>query len=288
MNIIGWRTALASTLLVVAMGCGSGSGEGEIVGATESSTGAVTSTLPIGSILQTTGNLNLRSGPGTSNSILHVIPQGAQVVTVNTTSPQNGFYNVKHNGTEGWSYGAYLTVVQLGGNDAGTGDDGGTSTGGPRDDAVTRAGGGIGFSYWWGHGAWIDTGPTPNTAGSCSGSCPSCSHSGSYGADCSGYVAKIWQLPTDNTDTSVDSHPYSTDDFYNSSSDGWHDVSRSSVQKADALTYRSGGAGHIFLYESGDGWGSMWAYEAKGCSYGIVHDLRTASSAYKAIGHDGW
>jgi hypothetical protein len=29
----------------------------------------------------------------------------------------------------------------------------------------------------------------------------------------------------------------------------------------------------------------MWAYEAKGCSLGIVHDLRTASSAYQAIGH---
>jgi hypothetical protein len=77
-------------------------------------------------------------------------------------------------------------------------------------------------------------------------------------------------------------------DFYNSSSDGWHTVSRGSLQKADALTYNSNGEGHIFIYESGDGWGSMWAYEAKGCAYGIVHDLRTASSAYKGIGHDGW
>ena len=32
----------------------------------------------------------------------------------------------------------------------------------------------------------------------------------------------------------------------------------------------------------------MWAYEAKGCSYGIVHDLRTTSSAYRAIRRTGY
>jgi hypothetical protein len=68
----------------------------------------------------------------------------------------------------------------------------------------------------------------------------------------------------------------------------WRTVSRSSVKKGDAFVYHSNGAGHIFLYESGDGWGSMWAYEAKGCSYGIVHNLRTASSAYKAIARAGY
>jgi hypothetical protein len=286
-----WMSAVAVTLLVSAMGCGGSKGEGEITGATEGTSSAITADVPIGSIMQTTGNLNLRAGPSTSNSILHVIPKGAQVVTVNTTTPQNSFYNVKHNGVEGWAHGAYLTLVTPGpGDDGGQGDDGGgppPPPSGPRADAVARAGAAVGFSYWWGHGRWLDTGPTSSTAGSCSGSCPSCSHSGSYGADCSGYVAKLWQLPSGNTDPTVDSHPYSTYNFYNES-DGWHDVDRGSVQLADALTYRSGSAGHIFLYESGDGWGSMWTYEAKGCATGIVHDLRTASSAYKAIGHDGW
>lgn len=60
------------------------------------------------------------------------------------------------------------------------------------------------------------------------------------------------------------------------------------MQPADALAYNDGSAGHIFLYEKGDAWGSMWAYEAKGCLYGIVHDLRTATSAYKVIRRDGW
>jgi hypothetical protein len=59
------------------------------------------------------------------------------------------------------------------------------------------------------------------------------------------------------------------------------------VLRGDALVYRSGSGGHIFIYESGDGWGSMWTYEARGCSYGIVHNLRTAGSTYKAIRRSG-
>ena len=55
----------------------------------------------------------------------------------------------------------------------------------------------------------------------------------------------------------------------------WKTVSRSNLKAADAMVYRSGGAGHIFLYTSGDGWGSMYAYECKGCSYGCVAGYRT-------------
>src|SRR5690349_20685714 len=56
--------------------------------------------VPIGTTLYTTSALNLRSGSSTSDSILHVIPQGDAVVTVNRTTPVNGFYNVKHGGVE--------------------------------------------------------------------------------------------------------------------------------------------------------------------------------------------
>ena len=152
--------------------------------------------------------------------------------------------------------------------------------------ALERAKSGVGFSYYWGHGSWVPYGAS-SQYGSCSGSCPSCSHSGQYGADCSGYVGKIWQVPSSNTSLTSDSHPYSTVSF-NGASSQWTTVSRASVVAADALVYNENGAGHIFLYESGDGWGSMWAYEAKGCSYGIVHNLRTASSAYKAIRRTGY
>lgn len=233
--------------------------------------------VPIGTTLYATANLNLRSGPSTSNKIYHVIPSGAAVVTVNRSSPSNGWYNIKHGGVEGWSYGAYLR----------TGGGGGGGGSASRNDAISRASAGVGFSYWWGHGRWSMNGPSSSTKGACYGSCPSCSHSGSYGADCSGYVGKIWQVPSSNSNVSQDSHPYSTANFVNDTS-LWHTVSRGSVLRADALVYNSNGAGHVFLFDKGDGWGSMWAYEAKGCSYGIVHDLRTASSAYHAIRRTGY
>jgi hypothetical protein len=147
---------------------------------------------------------------------------------------------------------------------------------------VERAKSGVGATYWWGHGRWFPYAQGGSNAGSCSGSCPNCSHSGGTGADCSGYVAKLWQVPSSNATLTTDSHPYSTATFVNDSS-MWRTVSRGSAALADAFVYNANGAGHIFLYESGDGWGWMNAYEAKGCSYGIVKNLRNASSSYHAI-----
>jgi len=157
-----------------------------------------------------------------------------------------------------------------------------------RDEIICLAQSGVGFSYWWGHGAWCASGCARDRscgAGSCSGSCPDCTHSGSYGADCSGFVAKVWQVPSP-INLSTDSHPYSTQDF-RCSEIHWTQISKNNIQKADALVYRSGGcpgsSGHVMIYESGDPWGSSWTYEARGCSYGIVHNNRTVSSEYVAI-----
>jgi hypothetical protein len=234
--------------------------------------------IPIGTKLWATTNVNLRNGASTNDTVLHVIPQDDMVVTVNRTTALNGFMNVKHGGVEGFAYAAYLTdkppaMMPPPSNS--------------RDEAIANAKTGVGFSYWWGHGRWLLSGPTSQNKGTCNGSCPSCTHGGSYGADCSGYVAKLWQVPSSNTDVSVDSHPYSTWNFQNQTTH-WSGVDRANVLPGDAMVYNDGSAGHIFLYEKGDGWGSMWAYEAKGCSYGIVHNLRTATNAYKAIRRNGW
>ena len=164
--------------------------------------------------------------------------------------------------------------------------DGGVPQSAGRDVVINRAKEATGFSYWWGHGRWRPEGATSSTAGSCNGSCPNCSHGGSYGADCSGMVAKAWQVPSSNDDVTVDDHPYSTLNFVSDTSQ-WSTVSRNSLISADALVYNSGGSGHVVIYESGDGWGSMWVYECKGCSYGCVHDLRTFSSTYHGIRRAG-
>ena len=221
--------------------------------------GELSAGVAVGSQLRTTAGLNLRTGAGTGYAVRLVIPMGATVTTVNVSAPSSGWYNVKYNGVTGWSYGSYLSLVSSGGSSSGGGN-----VSADRAGAIARAKSGVGFSYFWGHGSWIPDGASSNY-GSCAGSCPSCSHSGRYGADCSGYVAKIWQVPGSNTALTTDAHPYSTVSFLGASSQ-WSTVARGAALPGDALVYNADGAGHMFLFESGDGWGSMWAYEAKGCS----------------------
>jgi uncharacterized protein YraI len=253
-------------------------GADESVGSSQSK---VSGTLTAGTTLKATSDVNLRSGPSSSYSILHVVPLGSSVTVVDGT-PQNGFYKVNHAGTVGWSSGAYYAQPSAPASPAP-----GQNTSSSREGALARGKQVVGFSYWWGHGRWRPEGPTASTAGTCSGSCPSCSHGGSYGADCSGFVAKAWDVPSSNSDITVDSHPYSTSEF-NGSSSLWSTVSRSNLQPADALVYNSGTSGHIVLYSSGDGWGSFYTYECKGCAAGCVYNLRTASSSYKGIRRAGW
>lgn len=290
MNTVRLTVLAASmTLLGCAGTVGDTAADGElVVGAEEYGTlsSELSSGVALGSTLKTTTGLNLRTSPSMSAQVRLVIPGGATVTTVNVTQPSGGWYNVKYNGVTGWSYGTYLTLVSSPSTPPTTPPTGGGSTS-SRDGAIARAQGAVGFSYWWGHGRWIPNGATSSTKGVCTGSCPNCTHSGGYGADCSGLAAKVWQVPSNNSDMTVDSHPYSTLTFIGSNSN-WSTVSRSNVLKGDALVYNTNGAGHIFIYESGDGWGSLWAYEARGCSYGIVHNLRTATSAYKAIRRAGW
>ena len=273
------------------MGCAGTAGdttaEGDLLtGAEETGTlsSELSSGVALGSTLRTTSNLNLRTSASLSAQVRLVIPSGATVTTVNATQPSGGWYNVKYNGVTGWSYGTYLNLVSSPSTPS-TPNPTPSSTG--RDGAIVRAQSGVGFSYWWGHGRWIPNGATSSNKGVCTGNCPNCSHSGGYGADCSGYIGKIWQVPSSNTDATTDSHPYSTVSFVGSNSQ-WSTVSRANAVRGDALVYNQNGAGHIFLYESGDSWGSMWAYEARGCAYGIAHNLRTASSAFKVIRRAGY
>ncbi len=286
---LGGLASTAGCAAETANGGGNVISSDELVGADDSGDGraaeSVLGNVAVGSTLKATTNVNLRNGASTSAGVLHVVPSGA-TVTVVASAPNNGFYQVKHNGVTGWSYGLYFNLVS---SPSSSPSPTPAPTGGStaRDQAITRAKEGVGFSYWWGHGRWLASGPSSSSAGTCSGSCPSCSHGGSYGADCSGYVAKIWQVPSSNSSIDSDSHPYSTGNFVSDTSQ-WSTVARGSLKQGDALVYNSGGEGHIFLYDSGDGWGSMWAYEAKGCSYGIQHDLRTASSAYHGIRRAGW
>jgi hypothetical protein len=234
-----------------------------------------------GALYEATSDVNLRRGPATSEAVLEVVPTGAVVSVTATGCAVGGFIPVRHQGVSGWSFASYYRPYTAPSGDAGAA---GAFT---RDDAIARARQSVGFGYWWGHGRWRSEGIRPEWKGTCSGSCPNCTYAGTYGADCSGMIAKAWKVPSWNDDVSVDKHPFGTIHFVASNS-LWRDVSRSSLVKADALVYNTNGAGHILMYESGDGWGSVYAYECKGCSYGCVRNLRSVSSAYKGIRRTGF
>lgn len=217
----------------------------------------------------TASGLNLRSGPSTSNRILLTMSRGS-IVSVLARSGE--WFSVDYRGTAGFAHGDYLEAVES--NDGGGGGD-------PADvaQAIERAQSGVGFSYHWGGGCWN---PESTAHGACYGSCPDCRHSGTWGADCSGYVSKVWQVPGTEALTHC-SHPYNTTSFYETERH-WTTVSRSSAKRGDAFVRR----GHIFIFDRGDAWGTMTSYEAKGCSYGIVHGNRSADSSYKVIRRNGY
>lgn len=247
---------------------------------------------PGGTARVTANELNLRNMVGTSGTVEAAMPCGATVKLIAgpSTTPAAGWWNVTFSpaaggSMTGWASGTYLvaaaafTPAMCGGA-----VDGGMSGGGPVGDGgvgdiFTLAKQAVGYSYYWGHGSWRNDG---QSVGSCSGSCPSCSHSGQYGADCSGFVAKVWQVPSASP-IDLDAHPFSTANFY-SDQVYWKQLPRSTIQPGDALVHRTSSSGHIALFESGaDPFGMVWLYEARGCATGVVHDLRAVDSSYIAI-----
>jgi uncharacterized protein (TIGR03382 family) len=135
-----------------------------------------------------------------------------------------------------------------------------------------------GFSYWWGGSKWS---PGASDKGRCIGAgCPACSHTGLWGADCSGFVGKAWQVPSPIALTTA-SHPYVADSFTSSAS-YWTVISRSNLKMMDAMS----SSHHTWLFEKGDPWGYAWSFECKGCTYGCLHDNRSTSGYTAAVRHN--
>jgi hypothetical protein len=137
----------------------------------------------------------------------------------------------------------------------------------------------VGFSYWWGGSAWK---PGSTNAGQCiplsADGCPNCQHKGPYGADCSGFVAKAWQIDKPVA-LDVPYHPYTTATFASGSA-WWTKPAKGDAAIGDAFNYNKSGSGHVFMYEKGDPWGKVYAWECKGCAYGCVYGSRSVSADY--------
>jgi hypothetical protein len=103
-------TLLAASMLALPACAAVPEGEGTPEEWVDKNDDAISGSLAVGSTLIATTDVNLRGGASTSAGILHVVPSGASV-TVLAEGPQNGFYNVKHNGTSGWSFGAYYKAA---------------------------------------------------------------------------------------------------------------------------------------------------------------------------------
>jgi hypothetical protein len=81
--------------------------------AVESSSDAIT-TSTAGELLLTTGNVNLRTGPSTSSSVIRVLGTGTKVTS--RGAAQGAFIPVTHNGTQGFVHGNYLARTSQGGS----------------------------------------------------------------------------------------------------------------------------------------------------------------------------
>lgn len=242
--------------------------------------------LPVGAtveVCRVSYGLNNRSGPGTKYMVLRVLGRGT---LASITRRSGNWARLEISGRVGWSYGKYLCVVSAP-SPAPTPGPAPAPAPAPgvfdatRDGIINTAAAFVGFSYWWGGARFPAPWDDPQSKGK--GTCTSSTyggHSGSHGADCSGFVGKVWHLsaalPFD-----ANKHPYSTHSFYHGTNH-WSRISRSSARRADALVYRSGGKGHVVIYHKGDPWGSVWTFEARGCAYGVRHNLRTLSSSYRA------
>ena len=152
-----------------------------------------------------------------------------------------------------------------------------------RDEIACRADSGMGYSYWWGGSCWCKKGcakdpgcdkgkctPWSGCGGCvCNGEYGTCSHSGKYGADCSGFTYTVWRVAGLGAEDTCGPHgPKST--TYMSSSSNWTAISSGNRKKGDAIAK----TGHVMVFEKDNGWGKAWVWEQYGCKYVSAHHVK--------------
>jgi hypothetical protein len=129
---------------------------------------------------------------------------------------------------------------------------------------------------------------------------PGAPDSGGEGADCSGFVFRVWALKADGGegprywDYDNDIHgPFDTGDYYYPlSSEPFHTIAKGYASTAymDAFVYRVSDAGHIGLIYDEEREGHDQVTEAKGDADGtvIMREFFRQDTRYRAIEREGW
>jgi SH3-like domain-containing protein len=102
-----WTRALGITILLAACTAPSTDADGAAEGDDQGVSSDLTGGFPVGTRYVTTADVNLRSGPATSNAVLRVIPAGSVVLSA-SAQPRGVWYGVTFDGATGWVHGAYL------------------------------------------------------------------------------------------------------------------------------------------------------------------------------------
>ena len=146
------------------------------------------------------------------------------------------------------------------------------------EDIICLGHSGLGYSYWWGGACWCRTGCSANFScdrGRCWG-LSYYSHSG-MGADCSGFVSRVWQVPGPRPTEHCDHGPYVAQSF-STSGPYWDSVGMSSMSRGDVAATSQ----HVILVVGRNSWGHTHMYHAATCERGIVENTYGLPSGFRA------
>ncbi len=110
-SLVGFVLVACLALGLPACGDSPGNAEADVGDDSTAAESAISGAVAIDTELVTTTSVNFRQGPSTDTAVLRTLAKGTAVVTVNRTSPNGKFFNVRVDTAEGWVHGAYLVAT---------------------------------------------------------------------------------------------------------------------------------------------------------------------------------
>jgi hypothetical protein len=93
---------------VVLASCATSTSDDGVADDAALSESSLSRSVPVGTELVTITTVNLRRGPGPQHPVVRTLRRATTVVTVNRTTPEGKFFNVRAGTDEGWVHGAFV------------------------------------------------------------------------------------------------------------------------------------------------------------------------------------